>query len=213
MRLHLKGVRRLRDFLKKFKSQFCETVKNNVYLIKFVTSKKHGKTYVFLKAVSALIAALFPIILTVFPGLIINELIYERNIAKIVCYTAVIVLCPALNQVFNISIGRLVSRIEKELHLQTALDFYWHLSQLEIEFRENPDVSTKGDIARDTLENAAGSIHLVFGLLSSVIGLLALIAIVSILNPFIMALVIINVILSSVITKRANDKQNATTHE
>lgn len=203
----------MRDFLKNFKAQFCDTVKNNVYLIKFVTSKKHGKTYVFLKAVSALIAALFPIILTVFPGLIINELIYDRNIAKIVCYTAVIVLCPALNQVFNISIGRLVSRIEKELHLQTALDFYWHLSQLEIEFRENPDVSTKGDIARNTLENAAASINLVFGLISSVIGLLALIAIVSILNPFIMALVVINVILSSVITKRANDKQNATTHE
>ena len=73
----------MRTFLKNFKSQFSNTVKTNIYLIKFVISKKCGKTYVFLKAVSSLIAALFPIVLTVFPGLIINELIYDRNISKI----------------------------------------------------------------------------------------------------------------------------------
>lgn len=203
----------MRTFLKSFKSQFSNTVKTNIYLIKFVISKKCGKTYVFLKAVSSLIAALFPIVLTVFPGLIINELIYDRNISKIILFTSILVLCPALNQIFNISIGRLMSKIEKELHLQTTTDFYFHLSQLDIEYRENPDVKTKEDIARNTLENAAASINSVFGLISSMIGLLALIAIVSILNPFIMALVIANVILCSIITKKANDKQNETTHE
>lgn len=198
-------------FLNKF-NEIVNTFKANKFILSFVLSKKHGIKFCFLKGIMALINNVLPLISTVIPGLIINEIVYDRNVYKIVVLVGILIVVPFISRMIEVVVGTITSVLEKKIHIQICKEFFVHLSLLDIEFREDPNIKTKEDIARETLENSLESVNLFFEAITSVFGFFALMTIVSSLHPLILLVIIINVFISASITKRANDKQNLLNH-
>ena len=55
---------------------------------------RFGKKYVFYKSIISLISSISPLLYTILPGLIINELMSSNITQKLILYVAVLVLSP-----------------------------------------------------------------------------------------------------------------------
>ena len=166
-------------------SRFCElfsSLKSNFYLVNFLTKQKNGKKYIVLRTILSVFDAVISVITTVIPGLLMNELIYNRSIQTIVLLTIALISLPVIRQISINNFNLIFNRISNDIQTQTNMEFFRHLSQLDIEFCEKPENKTHEDIALETLSNATESVDLIFALVSGVIQLLSIAAVVSILH-------------------------------
>lgn len=90
--------------IKKMIEDVLSVLRTNIFLFKYVFSRKNGKKYALIRGIRIIINTIIPLITTIFPGLIINELVYgeEANFNKLILYIAVLLLIPAINQLFGL---------------------------------------------------------------------------------------------------------------
>lgn len=77
------------------------TIRTTKYILSFVLKEKHGKIYAFLVLLSSLISIVPTLVYTLFPGLIINELIGSQRINILGIYIGILILTPVLYQIIN----------------------------------------------------------------------------------------------------------------
>lgn len=197
--------------IKKMIEDVLSVLRTNIFLFKYVFSRKNEKKYALIRGIRIIINTIIPLITTIFPGLIINELVYgeEANFNKLILYIAVLLLIPAINQLFGLATDKYISIISQKIYLDISTEFFEHISQLDIEFREDPDILTKEHIARETLTNATSSIDLFYNVISCVFSVVALSSIISALHPFVLTIIVLNIIISTYVNKKASDRQNA----
>ena len=68
---------------------FNQTRNCTLYALRYIWKEREGKTYIIAKEISALLNGLVPLVNMIIPGLIINELVTERIISKIVFYVII----------------------------------------------------------------------------------------------------------------------------
>lgn len=64
------------------------TADNAAYMVSLVTQEEGGKRFILLKAIRAIISALMPVLFSVMPGLVINELIGLKRLGIIIIYVS-----------------------------------------------------------------------------------------------------------------------------
>lgn len=187
---------------------FNDTFKTTKYMFGFVWKEKQGKLYLLIQNIMAIINALFPIIYTVFPGLIINELLNEQRINTLIIYVGILVFTPVLSYLLNTLVRLYTSKLSMALNLKMNADFYHHVTSMDYETLENPDVQIMKDRAKTTLNSAIGVTDKLTALISAIIGLMAISVIITTLNPLIIILITIITICNSVVTKKVNYKSH-----
>ena len=148
------------------KYNFKQTVKSTSCLLRMVCGKKQGKRLIAHSGGFSCLNALVPIGLSVLPGMIINELTGDRRLQVIGALLATMLFIPVVYQLFSIMMNRRIMRLSFELKDSLETDFYIHLSQVDFEYRESPDIGMMGGRANDTIQNSANIISQLFGLLS-----------------------------------------------
>ncbi len=94
--------------MKKYFSDFGETIAASKYMLGYI--RQDGKGYIFLTILKALINAAFLMIYTIFPGLLINELIGAKHIESILIYAAAITISPLLQNLIYAVINNISTK-------------------------------------------------------------------------------------------------------
>ena len=191
---------------KKEIQNFKTTIKTTIFALGLIWKKKGGKILVILQNMRAIFNIFPPIILAVFPGMIINELINEKKLSLLIFYVSVLLVVPVLVHLLNTLIELWISKLSRELNLKITADFYEHVVSMDYSTIENPDIQVIKDRSSDTLGNVINVSSELTSVLSAVIQLLAISSIISTLSPFIILLVILILIVNSVVTKKVNYK-------
>lgn len=189
------------------KQNIFKTIKSAHYMMCMIWKRRKGKTYIVLSSLLSVINASFPIVLTIFPGFIINELVGERRFQILLFYVGVLLLSPLLRQFINIIIERKLTNITMVLRNSIEKDFYIHLSHVDFEYRESPEIEMKGGRAKDTLQSSIIIVTQLFGFLSAILSMIMILSVVSTLNPLIILMIVVIMYVNSIVTKYVNVKQ------
>ena len=190
----------------KYSQRFHTTIRASMYVLRYVWNADFGKRYIFLKILQALLNSVFPLIYTVFPGLIVNELTNNRNLEVILVYTSIIVISPVLSHLINTVINQYTKKLQLKISLNFDLTFYTHSLQMDYETFEDPDIQLTKTRSQNTLNNIWKSVHLIFSFISSLFSFVLILSIVSTLSPLVVCLILIFMLLNSLITKKINQK-------
>ena len=180
------------------------TIKTTRYMFSAVLRKKHGKAYVFLKTVIAVVDALFPIVFVIIPGLLIDELLLDQDITRIACYIFVLCLSPIIIEVFRLLMRKKITALRLNLDTDFSVDFYSHIADMDFETTESPEIQTLKGRAQETLESSVTIVDSILNLMSAFIRLLSLSAIIAMMNPIIILIIIIQVYLNAAVSKWVN---------
>ena len=137
--------------------------------IKLVFDSKEGFKYSILKCVIALFNSSIPMAYTIIPGLIINELLYNKRIVVLAIYVGLLALIPLSKDIINIFANRCIYSLEKDLSLKLLSDFYLYILGMDYETLENPDLQEEQWRARSTYTNSVGTIDLIIELFASTV--------------------------------------------
>lgn len=93
------------------------TIRSTKYVLSYVLRYRNGKIYAALKGVLAILSSLLPIVFTVFPGMILNELVGDVNIRNLVFYVLMLTTIPAVYGVFEKYINCYLWKINNALRI------------------------------------------------------------------------------------------------
>ena len=183
------------------------TIKTTKYMLGFVWKERSGKSYLLVKNLIALVNALFPLVYTVLPGLIINELTDGRRIDTLALYVGVLTVTPVISQFISVLANKYLNKTSMELTLKYQAEFYGHVASMDYETLEKPDIQIMKDRAEQTLNSVLNVVNQLSMLVSSVYGLVAITSIIITLSPFVIIIISGIIYVGSLVTKWLNYKQ------
>lgn len=186
---------------------FRNTIKATKYMIKFVLQERHGKTYTLLVILSSFLHVIPTVIYTIFPGLIINELMGRQRINILCLYLCILILTPVIFQIITRFITKKMTAIRLMLSALFSKKFDYHTGMMDFETIENPDIQTISNRVSGTVHNAARTIDRLGTLMSAMFGLIAIFSIIASINIFILIIVLMIIFVNSKITTHLNQKQ------
>ena len=188
------------------KEKIINTFKATKYIVSFVFKEFDGKKYIFFKGCQTILSSLIPVIYTVFPGLIINELIVAEFSCKTLLYTIILTLAPVLHKFIEYFLGKYCFKLSNSLRLKFETDFYSYVMNMDFETTENPDIQIKKERASDTIDSFLNTVDQVYSFVGSIITLFSISLIVYTLNPFIVLFICTLLIINTLYARRTNKK-------
>lgn len=98
-----------RNSMKKFKN----VISGVLFSLRLTFSLKEGAKYSIFKFFIVILNNISPIILTIFPGLIVNELLYHKRMHYLVIYILVLSFVPLLKDIIMTISNRYLYKLEK----------------------------------------------------------------------------------------------------
>ena len=176
----------------------------------FMNIWKHsgGKLYVLIKTVIAIINGVIPVVISVLPGLIINELLSGALTRRIIIYVSLLILIPLMNNLLNIFFGKKVFKLVEKLTLTNLQEFYHYVTQMDYEKLEIPDIQDKKNRAVSILGDNYIVVDYICDLISAIFKLALISTIIITLNLLIILMIIGIIFANSIITKKHDEKKN-----
>ena len=193
---------------KKKNQSIKDTIANTIYIFSLIKNTNGGKKFIILNMLNSFINSLFPLIIVIFPGMIINELISTKNINKIIIYVTILVTTPLINQIYNFLINRTLYHLNLMINLNLEINFYKFFAKMDYETIEKPDIQVKKDRAQKTLSDSLNIINQVNILFMALLSLIAISTIVASLNALIIILIVLIIFINSFYKKNSNKKKH-----
>lgn len=189
------------------KNKFKNTWKNTCYMFNKIWKHRSGKIYVLIKGVISVCGIIFSLGGTVFPGLIINELTKGELTNRVIWYTVALLSIPVINQLLGILFGRIIFKTSERLTLIQLEEFYKHVTKMDYETLESPDIQDQKNRAVNILGNSFQVVDYLWNFLSAILMLISISTIIASLNIFVVVLIIVIVGINSVITKKLDKER------
>ena len=187
------------------KQNLVNTFRTTKYMLGFVW--KSGKLYVLMRIIMSVINTIFPLIYTIFPGLIINELTNDLRIDKIILYVGILTLSPPINNILNSQLNKALTQISSSFNIKCQSDFLLYTMKMDYETLEIPEINRLKYRANDVLDNTLNTVNLLSSLITAILSLIAISYIITTLSPLIIVLIICVVYVNSLVTKWLNRQQ------
>lgn len=192
----------------KSKSQrLINVIKNYIYMLKIACKEKKGRIYFVIKILLSLYSVVPKVVFLVFPGLIINELIQDKNINNLLFYVLMIITIPIFDKLVLKIINTYLQKIKLYLLLKFGRKFDYHIMMMDYEVFEDPDIQDLIYRADATFSNTISFVDKTCELLSAFLSLLVVFTILASLNAIIVIVVIMLVLVNAYITKKNNNIQ------
>lgn len=171
------------------------------FSLRLIFNLKEGSKYSILKFFIVLVNNISPIVITVFPGLIVNELLYNKRIHYLVTYILVLSLVPLLKDVIITISNKHLYSLEKKLNLRLMSKFYMFILRMDYETLENPNLQEELWRARNTY---TGSISIIDQVINTFMALINIVvySIIIVRYNFLMILIISLVIVVNFFVKK-----------
>ncbi|MCL2212986.1 MAG: ABC transporter ATP-binding protein/permease [Oscillospiraceae bacterium] len=191
---------------KKTTQSLASTIKVSRYVLGLVKRQPGGKLFLFVRVIMAIKDALFPLVTTIFPGLIINELIGEARTEVLAVLVGVLVGTPLVGQVFNFFAHRYKQRKWNEIQVNIQCKFRFHNVSMDYENIERPTYNTMIDRIEDTFWRLDNYVSQMLRIVTAILGMVAVASIIAVLNPLIIVLISVMILVNALFTNRANKK-------
>jgi len=193
--------------LKSKSQRLINVIKNYIYMLKITCKEKKGRIYFVIKILLSLYSVIPKVVFLVFPGLIINELVQDKNINNLLFYVLMIITIPIFDKLFLKIINTYLQKIKLDLSLKFGKKFDYHIMMMDYEVFENPDIQDLIYRANTTFSNSISFIDKTCEMLSAFLSLLVIFTILASLNVLIVLVVIVLVFVNAYITKKNNNIQ------
>ena len=182
----------------------CKNITSNTkIMLNYIKHNKKGNRYFVIKFLQSIITAFFPLVLMTLPGLLINVLIQDQlNIRVCIIYVSLLVFLPVLYHYLSLWMNYGLKKIKLQIELDIDVAFYKHLSQMDYEIYESPEIQIKKNRSKEALNKVWQVSEILFGFITQIISLVTVIIVVSFLNPILVCIVIAFSLLLSIIKKR-----------
>ena len=118
-----------------------------------IWKQRVGKVYIFVKGLLSLLSVVYALGGTIFPGLIINELVNRQISNRLVLYTGGLLLIPIVNYLTGIIFGKISFRAIEKITLTNLNEFYQHVTRMDYETLESPEIQDMKSRASNILGN------------------------------------------------------------
>jgi len=187
----------------KHSQNIINTIKTTRYIFLLIWNRTHGKLYIAIKIVMSIINSIFPLINILLPGMIINELTNNQDLNILFFYIAVLLISALANRILSIIVKKWLAKLDQKLTLNLQTDFYDHISNMDYETLENPDIQIMQDRAQKTYDNSLRIVDQLSNFFSAVISIMIASTIIITLNPFIILLIIFIIYVNYLVTKKS----------
>ncbi|MCD8002402.1 MAG: ABC transporter ATP-binding protein/permease [Clostridia bacterium] len=193
--------------LKEKKKEFVGTFATAKRMLGKVLECDGGKMHTFITLIHSIMDSLVPLVYTIFPGLIINDLAVLEVSRSLAIHTVILIVTPLLHTIAGAFLDYVDHPYYRGINLQLQRNFEEHILRMDYEQLENPEIQDLKSRASDVLRNQSGIIGTLCGLVGAFAALLSIVSIISYLNPLIVVLNLIIVAINTVLTKRRDKKQ------
>ena len=159
-------------------------------MLKIACKEKRGRIYFVIKILLSLYSVVPKVVFLVFPGLIINELIQDKNINNLLFYVLMIITIPIFDKLVLKIINTYLQKIKLYLLLKFGRKFDYHIMMMDYEVFEDPDIQDLIYRADATFSNTISFVDKTCELLSAFLSLLVVFTILASLNAIIVLVVI-----------------------
>lgn len=189
-----------------YKQNFKNTFITTKYMCCYVLKEKQARIYTIISIFLALYSVIPIVVNTVFPGLIISELLNSKRITVLMFYLGVLLVTPIFSRImYRIFNVRLVY-IYKTLGNKFLKDYDLHSAMMDYESFENPDIQNLNERLYGTFYNALSVIDRLCNMISATLGIVTIFFIVANLNFFMVIVVLVVIFLNFCVTKKLNLK-------
>ncbi len=199
--------------MKKYNLKIYQTLKYTKYMFNKIWKQRVGKVYIFVKGLSSLLSVAYALGGTIFPGLIINELVNRQISNRLVLYTGGLLLIPIVNYLTGIIFGKISFRAIEKITLTNLNEFYQHVTRMDYETLESPEIQDMKSRASNILGNNFVVVDHLWSFVSAIFTLISISTIIAYMNIYIILLIIAIIIANSFITQRLNKKKFETNKE
>ena len=190
----------LKKIVEKLKNRSNQSLKSTFkatkYMMRIVWNIPEGKKYIFLNSFISILTAVLPLVLVCMPGLIINELTGERRTDVLLMYIGITVGIPFIQGVVISSLNVYLNNLRYNFMVRVKVDYINHCADMDLESMENPDIQIVRERAEETTSESLSTFEHLSGLASAIISVVMCVSIISVLNPWLLALVIVVVIIN-----------------
>lgn len=193
---------------KERKQSFFSTIKSAKYMFGFVWKERLGKLYLLMQVFAAFVSGVFPLAVTIIPGLIINELMGAMRTDILILYVGILTGVPVAEKIIGMILTKCLHKLGNSLGTKFNADFFDHVASMDYETLEKPDIQVMRERAGYMMNRFMWTINSsLSGILSAFFALIAMSSIIVTLNPFIIVLMVIVIFVNSLAAKRMNQKQ------
>ena len=146
-----------------------------------------------------------PFVCVIFPGMLINELVGDRRLPILIIDVIMIVGIPFVASLLNSVLGSSIYRLEMSLKTEHEILFFTHITCMDYDLLENPEIQLIKDRSQNTLGGVFEVINQFCNLVSAFFGLLIAMFTLSTLSPFFVLLIILVAYINSILLKRSNE--------
>ena len=182
------------------------TFKALMFSLRHVLKSREGRIYAFSKFMLALLNELPALLLTTFPGLIINELMDGKRVPRIVIYVLLLTLIPLAVDLIKNASQRFVSRIQNNLNLELNAETYLHKTQVDYELLENPDIRLESDRAYSTFMELNDSVNKFIQFTISAINVIVYSGLIIHYDPIIIGVILVSIVINFLVKKNVRQK-------
>ena len=188
--------------------RFREMLKSLRFMLSKVYVQKSGKMYIAIRTLITVISPIIALSSTIFSGLLIDEITQQRRISVIVLYAVGLILIPTLWGLINHFVAYFcVEKIRYRLNRAFESEFYEHLSKLDYDFYDQPQLQDmRSEASEVVMNNFIGSVNFLCTFISAIVNLIAISMIITSMNWIVGIVIILNVIISHFINKKHKNK-------
>ncbi|MBP1588547.1 MAG: ABC transporter ATP-binding protein [Clostridia bacterium] len=189
--------------MNKVTSRLKQKMTQVMYIIQILKKTKYGNKYMALRIFNMVCDSLFPLILMVIPGLIINELSSGKLIYRLIVFVLILCLYPILNHIKDLTIGLYLGKLEKEISREFEISLHSYIADMDYSSLESPEIAIQTNRILDNAPNAPIDVmNLIINFCRSVIGVISIIAIISYLDPLVIIFLVLFVIANYFVNKK-----------
>ncbi len=185
-------------------------LKGLIFFIKFAWKEK--KSYVVLNAVNQLLLGILPLVIIAVPSYVIDELMEKQRISVIAAYVIALLLAIFVNSWVVQHINLVV--FTQRIYLAARFDKYMHAKLANTDFcnLEKPSFHDMAEKAKKFLYGDGRGFSYVmesaFSIIGKVITLFGIIAIISMMNAWIVAIFLLMILASAFVDSKSKEKNH-----
>ena len=185
-----------------------EMLKNLRFMLGKVWEQKSGKMYIVIRLILTIISPIVALSSPIFSGLLIDEITQQCRINMIAIYIFGLTAIPTVwGVISHIVTYFCTSKMEYMLKRAFEGEFYEHISQLDYDFYDQPQLQDMRTEASEVVMNDfIGSVNSLCTLISAIVNLIAISALITSLNWIIGVVILLNVIFNYFINKKHKNK-------
>ena len=185
-----------------------EMLKNLRFMLGKVWVQKFGKLYIVIRLIMTIISPIVALASPIFLGLLIDEITQQFRINMILIYIFGLTAIPMVWEVVSHIVTYFgTSKMEYVLKRAFEGEFYEHISQLDYDFYDQPQLQDMRSEASEVVMNDyIGSVNYLCALISAIVNLIAVSALITSLNWVIGVVILLNVIFKHFINKKHKNK-------